>query len=169
MSCSTSVRGCLPVLLIVIVGANANTAQPFSKRRAFCRSVWPQSLDGQGYATPVRDCLGIPPLVTYLSMGGGMLPLPVIGWAFRPLSRVAIRAPYSGRHARVTRVRSNILRTIKTTRVRGNIPRTIKAAMSMGRGMLPLPAIPWAFCSLITYRNPRALQRAARPGNSGPE
>jgi len=34
--------------------------------------------------------------------------------------------------------------------------------------MLPLPVIGWAFCPLITCRNLRAAQRAARPGNSGP-
>ena len=39
----------------------------------------------------------------------------------------------------------------------------------MDRGMLPLPVIPWAFCPLITYCSLRAAQRAARPGNSGPE
>ena len=42
-------------------------------------------------------------------------------------------------------------------------------ADSMGRGMLPLSVIPWAFCPLITYRSLRAPPRAARPGNSGPE
>ena len=42
-------------------------------------------------------------------------------------------------------------------------------ASSMGRGMLPLPVIRWAFCPLITYRSLRAPPRAARPGNSGPE
>ena len=41
--------------------------------------------------------------------------------------------------------------------------------LSMGRGMLPLSVIPWAFCRLITYRSLRAPPRAARPGNSGPE
>jgi len=39
----------------------------------------------------------------------------------------------------------------------------------MGRGMLPLSVIPWAFCPLITYRSLRAPPRAARPGNLGPE
>ena len=49
------------------------------------------------------------------------------------------------------------------------LPLILWAFCSMGRGMLPLPLILWAFCPLITYRSLRATQRAARPGNSGPE